>query len=72
MFRQKDHHIHEYELIQIVDQVFSRLGISVTLKVNNRKVLAGIAETIGEADRIIDITIAIDKLDIRFRELGGI
>ena len=55
--------LNEYELIQIVDQVFSRLGISVTLKVNNRKVLAGIAETIGEADRIIDITIAIDKLD---------
>ena len=55
--------LNEYELIQIVDQVFSRLGISVTLKINNRKVLAGIAETIGEADRIIDITIAIDKLD---------
>ena len=55
--------LNEYELIQIVDQIFSRLAIGVTIKINNRKVLAGIAETIGEADRIIDITIAIDKLD---------
>jgi len=55
--------LNEYELIQIVDQIFSLLGIHVTIKINNRKILAGIAETIGEADRIIDITIAIDKLD---------
>ena len=55
--------LNEYELIQIVDRIFTRLGINVTVKINNRKVLAGIAETIGEADRIIDITIAIDKLE---------
>lgn len=55
--------LNEYELIQIVDKIFSQLGISVTIKINNRKVLAGIAETIGEAERIIDITIAIDKLE---------
>ncbi len=55
--------LNEYELIQIVDKIFSLLGIRVTIKLNNRKVLAGIAETIGEAGRIIDITIAIDKLD---------
>ena len=55
--------LNEYELIQIVDMIFTRLGINVTVKINNRKVLAGIAETIGEADRIIDITIAIDKLE---------
>ena len=55
--------LNEYELIQIVDRIFAQLGIGVTVKINNRKVLAGIAETIGEADRIIDITIAIDKLE---------
>lgn len=55
--------LNEYELIQIVDRIFVKLGIGVTVKINNRKVLAGIAETIGEADRIIDITIAIDKLE---------
>jgi histidyl-tRNA synthetase len=55
--------LNEYELIQIVDRIFSDLGISVTVKINNRKVLAGIAEIIGEADRIMDITIAIDKID---------
>jgi len=55
--------LNEYELIQIVDRIFTKLGIRVTIKINNRKVLAGIAETIGEANRIIDITIAIDKLD---------
>lgn len=55
--------LNEVELIQIVDDVYARLGISVTLKINNRKILAGIAESIGEADRIIDITVAIDKLD---------
>ncbi|MCL4481888.1 MAG: histidine--tRNA ligase [Bacteroidetes bacterium] len=55
--------LNEYELIQIVDRIFSQLGIGITIKLNNRKVLAGIAETIGEENRIIDITIAIDKLD---------
>ena len=55
--------LNEFELIQIVDKIFLDLGISVTVKMNNRKVLSGIAEIIGEADRIIDITIAIDKLD---------
>ncbi len=55
--------LNEYELIQIVDRIFSQLGIGITIKLNNRKVLAGIAETIGEENRILDITIAIDKLD---------
>ncbi|MEI6678247.1 MAG: histidine--tRNA ligase [Mariniphaga sp.] len=55
--------LNELELIQIVDQIFSNLGINVVIKINNRKILAGIAVTIGEADRIIDITVAIDKLD---------
>jgi len=55
--------LNEVELIQIVDNIFRNLGISVVLKINNRKILAGIAETIGEADRIVDITVAIDKLD---------
>lgn len=55
--------LNEVELIQIVDEVYRRLNISVTLKINNRKILAGIAETIGEANRIVDITVAIDKLD---------
>jgi len=55
--------LSEYELIQIVDRIFNLLGIGVTIKLNNRKVLAGIAETIGESNRIVDITIAIDKLD---------
>jgi len=55
--------LNEVELIQITDEVFRRLNINVVVKLNNRKVLAGIAETIGEADRIIDITIAIDKLE---------
>ncbi len=55
--------LNEYELIQIVDKIFTQLKINVTVKINNRKLLSGIAETIGAADRIIDITIAIDKLD---------
>ena len=55
--------MNEVELIQIIDQVYRKLGIKVVLKMNNRKILAGIAETIGEADRIVDITVAIDKLD---------
>lgn len=55
--------LNELEIIQMIDEVFRRLKVSVTIKMNNRKILAGIAETIGEADRIIDITVAIDKLD---------
>lgn len=55
--------LNEVELIQIVDEVFRRFGISVVLKMNNRKVLSGIAEVIGEAEKIVDITVAIDKLD---------
>jgi len=55
--------LNEVELIQIVDEVYKRLGIRVTLKINNRKILAGIAETIGQMDKIIDLTVAIDKLD---------
>jgi len=55
--------LNEVELIQIVDQVYKRMKLNVLVKLNNRKVLAGIAEIIGEADRIIDITVAIDKLD---------
>jgi histidyl-tRNA synthetase len=46
--------LNEVELIQIVDEVYNRLNISVTLKINNRKILAGIAETIGETERIVD------------------
>ncbi len=53
----------EVELMQIVDEVFRRFGISVCIKINNRKILSGIAEMIGEADKIVDITVAIDKLD---------
>ena len=55
--------IGELELIQIVEEVYRRLGIRVCLHINNRKILAGIAEVIGEPDKIIDITVAIDKLD---------
>ncbi len=55
--------LNEAELVQIVDDVFVRLKINTLVKVNNRKILAGIAETIGEKERIIDITVAIDKLD---------
>ena len=55
--------INEVELMQIVDTVFNRFGIRVCIKINNRKILPGIAEMIGEADRIVDITVAIDKLD---------
>lgn len=55
--------LSEVELIQIVDDVFTQLGISVTLKINNRKVLAGIAEAIGEAEHMVDITVAIDKME---------
>ncbi len=55
--------LNEVELMQIVDTVFARLGVRVAIKINNRKILAGIAEMIGEADKIVDITVAIDKLD---------
>ncbi len=55
--------IGELELIQIVEEVYRRLGINVCLHINNRKILAGIAEVIGAPDKIIDITVAIDKLD---------
>ena len=55
--------INEVELIQIMDEVFHRFGIRVCIKMNNRKILSGIAEIIGEADKIVDITVAIDKLD---------
>ena len=55
--------LNEVELMQIVDTVFCRFGIRVQLKINNRKILSGIAEVIGEADKIVDITVAIDKLD---------
>ena len=55
--------LNEVELMQIVDTVFSRFGIRVCIKINNRKILTGIAEIIGEAEKIVDITVAIDKLD---------
>src|SRR5574344_566603 len=55
--------LNEVELMQIVDTVFSRFGIRVQIKINNRKILTGIAEMIGAADKIVDITVAIDKLD---------
>lgn len=55
--------LNEVELLQIVDEVYRRLNIKVLIKLNNRKVLAGIAEIIGETDRLVDITVAIDKLD---------
>lgn len=54
---------NEVELIELIDEVFAQLKIRVSIKINNRKILAGIAEHIGEAQRIIDITVAIDKLD---------
>lgn len=55
--------LNEVELMQIVDTVFTRFGIRVQIKINNRKILSGIAEVIGEPDKIVDITVAIDKLD---------
>ena len=55
--------LNEAELVQIVDEVFNALKINVVLKINNRKVLAGIAEYIGKPDALVDITVAIDKLD---------
>ena len=55
--------LNEVELLQLIDEVFRRLKIRITLKLNNRKVLAGIAELIGAPDRLVDITVAIDKID---------
>lgn len=55
--------LNEVELMQIVDEVFKRFGVRVIIKINNRKILTGIAEMIGAADKIVDITVAIDKLD---------
>ncbi len=55
--------LNEVELVQIIDTVFTRFGINVQIKINNRKILAGIAEYIGQPDKIVDITVAIDKLD---------
>ncbi len=59
--------LHEVELIQMVDEVYRRLHINVRLLINNRKILAGIAETIGHPDKLTDITVAIDKMD----KIGG-
>lgn len=55
--------LNEVELVQMIDAVFQQFGIRVSIKINNRKILTGIAEIIGEADKIVDITVAIDKLD---------
>ena len=55
--------INEMELVQIIDEVFARFGIRVCIKINNRKILAGMAEVVGEPERMVDITVAIDKLD---------
>ena len=55
--------LNEVELMQIIDTVFTKFGIRVQIKINNRKILSGIAEVIGEAEKIVDITMAIDKLD---------
>lgn len=55
--------VNEVELLQLIDEVFSRLKINIAIKLNNRKVLAGIAELIGAPDKIVDITVAIDKID---------
>ncbi len=55
--------LNEVELLSLIDKTFGELGINIVVKVNNRKILTGIAETIGEADKIVDITVAIDKID---------
>jgi len=55
--------LNEFELIEITDRVFERLGLNVDIRINNRKILAGIAEIIGERDRLTDITVALDKID---------
>ncbi len=54
--------VSEVELLQLIDEVFARFGINIAIKLNNRKVLAGIAEIIGEPERLVDITVAIDKI----------
>ena len=54
---------NEIELLSMIDMVFDRLNVRVAIKINNRKILSGIAEIIGEADKIVDITVAIDKID---------
>ena len=59
----RDSLLNEVELVQMIDAVFQKFGIRVSIKINNRKILTGIAEIIGEADKIVDITVAIDKLD---------
>ena len=55
--------INEVELVQMIDEAFTAFGVPVTIKINNRKILSGIAEVIGEKEKIVDITVAIDKLD---------
>ena len=55
--------LNELELVQIIDEVFRRLSVNVLVKINNRKILSGIAEVIGHPDKLTDITVAIDKLD---------
>lgn len=55
--------INEVELVAMIDEVFKRLGVNIVIKINNRKILSGIAEVIGAPDKIIDITVAIDKID---------
>ena len=55
--------LNDVELVQMIDRVYGKFGIRVSIKINNRKILTGIAEIIGEADKIVDITVAIDKLD---------
>ena len=55
--------MNDVELISMIDEVFHRFGVNITIKVNNRKVLSGIAEIIGEPEKIVDITVAIDKID---------
>lgn len=55
--------LNEVELVQMIDRVFGKFGVRVSIKINNRKILTGIAEIIGEADKIVDITVAVDKLD---------
>jgi histidyl-tRNA synthetase len=60
--------LNEVELLQIIDEVFSNLGITVVIKINNRKVLSGVADIMGEAGKLTDITVAIDKIDKIGRE----
>ena len=55
--------LNEFELVQIIDNIFRLFNLSITIKVNNRKILSGIAEIVGEKEKITDITVAIDKLD---------